>query len=170
MSEELLDVIDENNTVIDTISYSLVHSQHKRHRVVHVFIKNKAGKLLLQKRSATVKAFSLCWTFSAGGHVRSGENFEDAIRREADEELGIKLFVLELAVEGFYDGPDDHHVYFQTYTTQYDGEFHPNEDVTEVRWVDIKDIEKMQSQGEKFHNEFLYVLEEFLQKTYEFRK
>lgn len=46
------------------------------------------GQVLLAKRSPHRRAYPDRWSFP-GGHVEAGETFEQALRRELQEELGI---------------------------------------------------------------------------------
>lgn len=51
---------------------------------------NEDDKILFAERSAAVHTFPEHWEFP-GGLAAEGESFLDALRRELDEELGIKL-------------------------------------------------------------------------------
>lgn len=65
--------------------------EHENIRVVHLCVFNQEGRLLMQKRNAAHGSFADCWDLSAGGAVRAGEESADAVRREAAEEIGLKL-------------------------------------------------------------------------------
>ena len=56
--------------------------------VVHVALFNSEGEMLIQKRQTTKKQYPDLWDISAGGHSISGENSEEAMRREMFEEIG----------------------------------------------------------------------------------
>jgi len=58
--------------------------------VVHIFIADQQGRFLLQKRSMKKKYFPGIWD-STGGRVLAGESGEDAILREAFEEVGLTI-------------------------------------------------------------------------------
>lgn len=120
MKEEYLDVIDENDAVLETISYNNVHIQNKRHRIVHLLVKNSKGDLLLQKRSANKKSYPLHWSMSVGGHVQSGETYREAAIREAQEELGFspKEFT-EIKKEKYIDA-EGHSIIFTAFITIYE--------------------------------------------------
>lgn len=60
--------------------------------VVHVAIFNQAGEMLIQKRQSTRDRFPNLWDISAGGHSIQGETSEEAIAREALEELGYNSY------------------------------------------------------------------------------
>jgi len=88
--DELLDLVDDRNQVVGTISRRKVHGDPSlQHRAVHVFVRNSAGELFLQKRSANKRIQPGKWDTSVGGHVEAGQSYEDAAVKEAAEELGI---------------------------------------------------------------------------------
>ena len=86
---ELFDVVDEHDRVIGQATRGEVHARGLLHRAVHVFVFDSTGRLLLQKRAATKDEFPLTWTSSASGHVDSGEDYDTAVVRELEEELGL---------------------------------------------------------------------------------
>ena len=49
-------------------------------------------QIFLQKRSLTKQIQPGKWDTAVGGHVHSGENIESALKREAEEELGLNSF------------------------------------------------------------------------------
>jgi isopentenyl-diphosphate delta-isomerase type 1 len=88
--DELLDLVDEKNRVVGQVLRGSVHGNPAlRHRAVHVFVRNEAGCLFLQKRSEGKKIQPGKWDTSIGGHVEAGESYEDAAKKETAEELGI---------------------------------------------------------------------------------
>ena len=88
--DELLDLVDEKNRVIGRVRRGKVHGNPSlHHRSVHVFVRNAAGDLFLQKRSEEKQIQPGKWDTSVGGHVEAGQSYEGAARKEAAEELGI---------------------------------------------------------------------------------
>lgn len=91
-SDELLDLVDEQDRVIGIWSRSEIYREGlKNFRVVNAFLINDAGQLWIPRRSAKKRIFPLCLDMSVGGHVISGETYEEAFRRELLEELRIDL-------------------------------------------------------------------------------
>ena len=87
-SVEWLDVVDENDRIIDHAPRAEVHAQGLRHRSVHVLLRNRQGHVFLQRRSFIKDTFPGCWDSSASGHVEAGEDYETAMKRELQEEIG----------------------------------------------------------------------------------
>lgn len=89
VSQELLDVVDEDDNVIAVRRRGEIHAEGLMHRAVHILVFNSGGDLFLQKRSLSKDEQPGKWDSSAAGHVDSGEEYLDCARREIGEELGI---------------------------------------------------------------------------------
>ena len=89
MSEELIVIVDKNDTPIGVSTKHEAQTKDLMHRIVIVHIKDKNGDILLQQRAPNMQMFPDCWDHSAAGHVDAGESYELAARRELREELGI---------------------------------------------------------------------------------
>lgn len=88
--DELFDVVDENDQVLRTERRAVVHAENLLHRAVHVFVFNKRNEIFLQKRSMLKDKHPGFWDSSAAGHLDAGEDYDDAVDRELQEELGIE--------------------------------------------------------------------------------
>lgn len=89
-TEEWFDILDKEGRIIGKAPRSRVHGDPSLlHASVHMHIFNKQGKLYLQKRSPSKDLYPGYWDTAVGGHVNAGESIENALIREAMEELGI---------------------------------------------------------------------------------
>lgn len=91
MAVEFLDVVDAHDEVIEQRPRTDVHLHGLRHRAAHVLVFSAAGRLLLQKRSATKDCDPGLWDSSASGHVNVGESYASCAVRELEEEIGLRL-------------------------------------------------------------------------------
>lgn len=92
MNDELLDIVNEKDEVIGQRLRSAIYAnKNTNFRVVNAFLINQDGKLWIPRRAANKSIFPLCLDASMGGHVSSGEFYEQALERELMEELRIDL-------------------------------------------------------------------------------
>ncbi len=89
-ASEMFDVVDENDEVVRQETRGDVHANGWLHRAVHLFMFDKRGNLLLQKRSHLKDRHPGVWDSSAAGHLDAGESYRQAADREVDEELGFE--------------------------------------------------------------------------------
>lgn len=90
--KEIFEIVDKSGNIIGKETREECHQNKKLiHRAVNVFLFNKKGQVLLQKRSQRKDLYPGMFTGSASGHLDLGENFKQAVLRETKEELGIDL-------------------------------------------------------------------------------
>ena len=94
LAAEMLPIVEESGLVIGQASRENCHTlpQKLLHPVVHLHILDRFGNIYLQKRSATKNLYPLMWDTAVGGHVIYGELAQEALYREAEEELALKEF------------------------------------------------------------------------------
>ncbi|MEI6711578.1 MAG: NUDIX domain-containing protein [bacterium] len=100
---EILDIINLNDQIIGQDTKENIYLEKHMHRIVHIFIKDSSGRQLLQLRSIKSSYLPLHWSTAVGGHVQSGESYEDAARREMTEEIGILDCTLREIGRFFYE-------------------------------------------------------------------
>jgi isopentenyldiphosphate isomerase len=160
---ELMDVVDRDDNVIGKASKKEIYEKSLRHRIVHILMFNKKGEMLLQLRSKNVGFHPNSWSTSVGGHVGSGETYEEAAIRECKEELGVKCGI-ELFSKDIYESNDHYNVnkFLVTFKTVFDGPFDfDKEDVEKIGFFTIDEIREMVESGESFHPELLFLLKKY---------
>lgn len=101
MQEEYLDLVDEHDQVIGRKLRKQVYAENLHNfRVVNVLLVNSKGEIWIPRRTADKHVFPLCLDMSMGGHVSSGETYEDALVRELEEELRIDAKITPLKFLG----------------------------------------------------------------------
>jgi isopentenyl-diphosphate delta-isomerase type 1 len=149
--EELLDLLDEAGKVVGRVRRGEVHGNPSlRHRAVHIFVRNSRGDLYLQKRSRLKRVAPGLWDTSVGGHVPSGESYEQGALRELEEELGIVLpdaAPLERSHDWVWStGFETEHT--RTYLLRWDGVVRPDPlEVEEGRWWTEEELRAASGKG-----------------------
>ena len=148
MDEEWFPLVDEAGNIVGRATRRECHDGSKRlHPVVHLHIYNKDGDLFLQKRSLTKDIQPGKWDTAVGGHVDYGESIEEALRREAREELGIEGFEAELMARYVFESSIEKEL-VHTYRTVYEGPFTPDkEELDDARFWRIDEIESQLGKG-----------------------
>jgi isopentenyl-diphosphate delta-isomerase type 1 len=161
-SEEYLAEVDESGKIIGKISRTTAHDGSKRlHPVIHVHVFNSKGDLLLQKRSTTRKIQPGKWDTAVGGHIKFGENIEDAIKRETYEEISIPDVKVDFLTRYVWESEIEKELVFVFITFFDDINFSPNDEVEEVKFWKITEINK--NLGKRiftpnFENEFQKII------------
>ena len=124
LENELFPVVDKMDRILRQAARSEVHGDNLRHRAVHILIFNEKGELYLQQRSRRKDRHPLLWDSSAAGHVMAGEGYDEAAKRELQEELGVNLplkKVLKLSAS-----PQTGQEFIWLYRGQLHGNIRPN--------------------------------------------
>ena len=76
---EYFDVVNEKDEVIGKIPENEQHNvKPSELRFINILIKDDKNKIIVPKRSSNRRIFPNCYDFSVGGHVNSGETYEQA--------------------------------------------------------------------------------------------
>jgi isopentenyldiphosphate isomerase len=163
-AEEIFPTVNEKGEVTGQASRSICHNGSKLlHPVVHLYIFNSEGALYLQKRSAGKDIQPGKWDISVGGHIGLNESPEEALLREAREELNIQHFSYRKVWEHVYENPFEKQ-YAYCFVTVYDGVISPNpEELDGGCFRSIDEIRQSMNKGlftVDFEMEFPMILEE----------
>ena len=141
LTEDIFDVVNENDEVIGQKPRSVVHAQGLRHRAAHVLVFNADGKIFLQLGSKTKDNNPGVWDSSCSGHVDAGESYAVAAERELMEEIGLlvedplePLFMINACKE-------TGHEFVWVYRTESEGPFELNpEEIDNGKWTAPEDL------------------------------
>jgi len=90
VSEEEIDVVDHDDRVVGTSTVRECLERALLHRAVATLVLRRGGRFVLQQRSRGDRWHPGLWTLSSTGHVKAGETYASAAKRELEEELGIR--------------------------------------------------------------------------------
>ncbi len=90
---EMFPIVDERGNVVGSATRGECHGGSMLlHPVVHLHVFNPRGELYLQLRPKWKDIQPGRWDTAVGGHISLGEGVDEALRREAMEELGLEGF------------------------------------------------------------------------------
>lgn len=139
---EKVDLVDENDKVIGVCDKDEAHEKKLLHRIVLGIAVNSENKIFIIKRAIARKSGPGLLDASIGGHVSSGESYEQAIKREGKEELGI-LGDYKFLFKFFGDYPHLKHM-TAVYLLKHEGPFIlDKEESDEGNWMNYEEIMKI---------------------------
>lgn len=162
---EKVDIVDENLKVLYQTTKQHAHDNGLLHPTVIAEVVNSKGEWLLVKQAGH-KQDPGQFVSPVGGHVSSGEKFEDALKREAAEEIGLtgyfeyKYFGKAIYERKWKVGSEAH--YFIVYKIKDDKEPVLNDESVEYRWFKTEEIKRfLKEKPEMFGYAFHFVAENF---------
>src|SRR5713101_650111 len=129
--QELVDVVDEEDRVVATVTRREIRERHLLHRCTYVLLRNASGQILVHRRTDTKDVHPGAYDVFAGGVCAAGESYDDCARREAAEELGVEGVLLRFLFRHRYRGSHGQ-AWGAVYETQWDGAVRHQE--SEVAW------------------------------------
>ena len=156
-NEELFPLVDEQGNILGAATRGECHNGSKKlHPVVHLHVFNPEGQLYLQKRPEWKDIQPGKWDTAVGGHIDLGENVEQALFREAKEELGITEFQPELLTSYVFESTRERELVY-VHRTTYSGPIRPSDELDGGRFWRIEEIKDNIGKGvftPNFENEF----------------
>ncbi len=165
---ELVVLVNEADQQIGLMEKLEAHQKGLLHRAFSVFLFNKKGEMLLQKRANTKYHSPNLWTNAVCSHPRNGESYKNGAMRRLNEELGISTeieekfhFIYKADVgQNLWEHELDY-----VFVGIYDGIFNlnPNE-VSETRYISLIDLQKeILSNPDNFTEWFKIILNKYLE-------
>ncbi len=139
---EIYDVVDEDDKVIGKATRKEVHTKNLIHRSVLFFIFDKKRRILITQRTKNKEFFKEYWSIGLGGHVLTGESYDDAVVRECKEEADIdsKPFFMNSFKIRIPDTSDSENARVYRFVTDKKPKLDPFE-IKQGRFLTIKEME-----------------------------
>ncbi len=140
---ELVDIVDDNDRVVATVTRAVMRAGRLQHRAVSIAVMSSDRRLLVHRRADDKDVWPGMWDMAAGGVVAAGESYEVAARRELAEELGAAVADLQYLGDGrFVD--ESVALIGRGYLGVHDGPFtFTDGEIAEVRWVNAAELQAL---------------------------
>lgn len=162
--DEYLDLVDENDNIIGQKKRSEIYAKNLfNFRVINAFLINSLGKLWIPRRTKSKKIYPLFLDMSLGGHVESGETYEQAFKRELKEELNLNITQISYNELGKLT-PQGHGVsaFMKIYEIRYDKTPNYNKnDFIEYFWLYPYEVIHKLNNGDKGKSDLLKLINLF---------
>jgi len=144
MEEVNVILVDEKDKPLGLAEKMEVHQKGLLHRAFSIFIFNKNGSMLLQRRAISKYHSGGLWTNACCSHPYPGEETIDAANRRLNEEMGFQT-KLEKVFEFYYKADFDNglieHEYDHVLIGEYEGLINYNkEEVMDYCYKTIDEI------------------------------
>ena len=139
-SQEIVTVVDDRNHVVAELPRHRVRSENLIHRATYIFVFDRQGRVLVQRRTAIKDMYPSYYDLAAGGIVAAGESYETCAEREAAEEIGVRDTVLEPRFDFYYED-ERNRCFGRVFTCEHEGPFALQpEEVESVAFHTVDDI------------------------------
>lgn len=156
---EWFPIVDEDGNTIGEAPRHVCHDGKSRllHPVVHLHVFNRRGELFLQKRSNTKDIQPGKWDTSVGGHIAPRESVDDAVKREAMEELGLKDFDAVFETKYIWESTQERELVYSYSTLYNEMPVTDSDEIEEGRFWTVSEIAENIGKGiftPNFEHEF----------------
>jgi isopentenyl-diphosphate delta-isomerase len=139
--DEPLILVDGQDNEIGHLHKSEAHrGAGKLHRAFSLFVFDRRGRLLVQRRAASKRLWPGYWSNSCCSHPRRGEDMDAAVRRRLGEELGLSCtmhFLYKFRYQAQYDAEGAEHELCSVFAGRSDATPQPNpSEISESRYVE----------------------------------
>ncbi len=139
-SLEIVTVVDGENRPVAELPRHRVRSENLPHRATFIFVFDRRGRVLVQRRTTIKDVYPGQYDLAAGGVVAAGESYEECAEREAAEELGIRGAALEAKFDFYYED-ERSRCFGRVFTCVHDGPFALQpEEVESVAFHTVEEI------------------------------
>lgn len=143
---EMIIVVDSNDAILGEKERSLLRPEDI-YRVSALWVFDSQKRVLLAKRSLLKERHPGKWGPSVAGTNAAGETYEENIRRESLEEIGVDLSTFDLKIGPMEHVRGEHEYFVQWYIViidrDEDGFVIDPKEVDQVRWFTQAEISTM---------------------------
>jgi isopentenyl-diphosphate delta-isomerase len=163
-------LVDELDNEIGVKEKMQAHREALLHRAFSVFIFNKKGELLLQRRALNKYHSPGLWTNTCCSHPRPNEQLINAAKRRLIEEMGFVCdlnyqfnFIYKASLDQGMTEHEFDHVFFGTYEDEI--KLNP-EEVAEYKFISMEELQNSITKQPQLFTEWFKIVFEKVKKAY----
>jgi isopentenyl-diphosphate delta-isomerase len=167
-------LVDKKDNQIGVEEKRKAHLKGKLHRAFSIFIFNKKGEILLQKRAKSKYHSAGLWSNTCCSHPGENQNLKEEAKRRLKEEMGIECdlkeifsFIYKAKVGNLIEHEFDH-----VFLRKFNGNPRPNKyEVEDWKWINPLKLKKdIKENPERYTYWFKLILEKVLNKKKQLEK
>ena len=144
---EMLILVDSDDQPIGELDKAACHNgKGTLHRAFSLFIINRKGQILLQKRAKNKRLWGGYWSNSCCSHPRVGESMIESVIRRSQQEIGIKVeakFIYKFEYSAQFGEAGSERELCSVYVAQTNDEpIFNTEEVSACRWISPSKLAK----------------------------
>lgn len=166
---EMVDIVDDKNEVLYSVSKQEAHEKGLLHRTVVGEVRDRQGRIILVRQAADRQDPGQ-YVSPVGGHVTSGETEDHAFRRETEEEIGLRDFEYKLIGSYIFNrfvkakNRQENH-YFTLYEITCEGHLDLGPEAVSYRAFTEHELkERLRTHREEFGGAYIAVIEHFYKR------
>ena len=162
--DELVDIVDENGNFIKVVTKQEAHEKGLLHKVVITEVIDSKGRWAMIKPSKG-RQYAGQYVSPIGGHVSAGEIEIEALKRESEEEFGLRDFKYEFVGRAVFNrfviGRQENH-FFIVYKIYSDEKPVINHEIESYKYFTEEELKKELKENPKlFGDAFHFVTKTF---------
>ncbi len=161
--------VDENDKEIGEIGKMEAHKKAVLHRAFSIFIFNKKGEVLLQRRADSKYHGGGLWSNACCSHPTVGGNLKKQAQKRLDEEMGFIVDIKKIDVIQYrakvgelVENEVDH-----IFIGEYEGGINPDpKEVSDYKWIGLKKLEEDLKKNPKNYTPWFKILYSKLESSF----
>ncbi|NMG15765.1 isopentenyl-diphosphate Delta-isomerase [Aromatoleum bremense] len=142
--EDQVILVDLNDNQVGVADKMAAHRSGELHRAISIFVFDRTGQVLLQKRASTKYHSGGLWSNTCCSHPRPNEDTTNAAQRRLREEMGVNCELQEVfsfAYKTRFDNGLIENEYDHVFFGDHDGEPVLNpEEADDWKWMETKQL------------------------------
>ena len=164
-------LVNKKDEIIDQEEKIKAHLEGKLHRAFSIFVFNKKGEILIQKRAKTKYHSGGLWSNTCCSHPRPNENLRQATKRRLKEEMGIETNLKEIfsLIYKVKVGELIEYEFNHVFIGRFNGNPKPNKkEVADWQWIKLTDLEaEIKKNPQKYTPWFKIILKKLKEIFYD---